>query len=231
MKTPLIFGAAWLMLPLTSFAAVTVQLSTADSPFNAGIANQGWYSPTVAGTTDDYSTGYFFGNDVYTHGFLTFDLSNITGPVTSARLWIRAGESMSPDSVETIDVHAVQTDAAVLNARTGAAKPIFDDLGSGPLLADGGFKVGQSGGGRVGIVFEPAGIAEINAKRGGFLSLGLQVASLRFTEVQDEFVFANSASLPNLLELTVVPEPSALGAAACGLFGLAGIRRPRRRAA
>ena len=227
MKTLLFFSAILLLPPSSIFAAATVELSTAESPFNPGVFNQGWYSPSVASspTTDNYATGYFFGNDAETRGFLTFDLSGVSGNVIAARLKIRAAESDSPDGEETLDVHAVDLDAATLNARTGSAKPIYDDLGSGPLLARGGFKIGQAPGGRVWIDFLPAGIAEINAKRGGFLAIGLQLGSLRLDDAQDEFVFTNSGGFANFLELTVVPEPSTITLATVSLLAVSITRR------
>jgi hypothetical protein len=231
MKTPLIFSAAMLLLPSPCFAVITVQLSTADSPFHSGVSNQGWYSPSTPShpSTDNYATGFFLGNNVETRGFLTFDLSSIAAQVTSARLEIRVGGTMSPDGDETVNVYAVSTDAAILNAKTSPAPAIFDDLGSGALLANNGVKTGQAADNRVPFEFSPLGLMEVNASRGGFFSVGLTVASLRPQRSHDEFVFTSSAGFPNFLELTLVPEPSAFVVAASSLLGLSVIRRRRRR--
>jgi hypothetical protein len=205
--------------------AATVQLSTADSPFVPGLANQGWYSTTATDRpfSDDYATGYFLDNKTETAGYVTFDLSNISSQVVSARLKLRAANTSDPGQEETLSIASVSTDAATLNTGSAASKAVvLSDLFSGGLMQT-QITLGLSPDAYISIDLSPTAVAEINAKRGGFLSFGFENRTISRTPTTDEAFFTNSAGFPNFLELTTVPESSALPLAALGFLFI----RPR----
>jgi hypothetical protein len=226
MKAIGLVGTPFLFCALAS-AVHAVQLTTASAVFNVGLKNQGWYDSITSDRpfADDYATGYFFGNKTESRGFLTFDLTTITTHVASAQLLISVGDSQSPNGEETLNVYDVSTDAAVLNKKIGNPGAIFTDLGSGALLASGSVKIGQSPTNRITIGLLPAGIVEINSKLGGLISFGMSIATLNPQRSNDEYIFTSSAGVPNFLDLTFVPEPSALALSAFTLIAFVRLRR------
>jgi hypothetical protein len=196
--------AAFLWLFSAPLNAATIQFSTADSPFTPGLANQGWYARSSSNRTiaDNYTTGFFFANGSESRGYFSFDLRALAAQVTSAHLKIRIGSRRSPLSEETLGIFSVETDAAALNNRTGNTSHVYSDLGSG-LLMKAPVTTGQLSN-TLQIELAPLALAEINAKRGGFVSFGFALQSIARTA--DQYLFYGTDRLPGLLEIDTAPE-------------------------
>ncbi|SFO33055.1 PEP-CTERM sorting domain-containing protein [Nitrosospira briensis] len=113
--------------------AALITYSTMESMFDSFALNQGWWSTTRGGSNengnDAYSTGEF--QDESVRGFFTFDLSSLSGTVTSATLRVmRGGGSNNTDEIQ-LSLWDVTTPASTLNHNEGYNSAIVDDLGSG----------------------------------------------------------------------------------------------------
>ena len=113
----------------------TIFYNTSQSQEDAGINNQGWWSPTFA--NEDQNDNFFVGSIDLGNGleffrnFFTFDLIGLNEVVTSAELRLaQAGTSGGVGSVE-YTLWDVTTDHTTLNNNVGVSQAIFDDLGSG----------------------------------------------------------------------------------------------------
>ena len=213
-------------LTLLAFEGVAapVTLSTADNPFTPGVLNQGFWSDTRAEAqgNDNYFTGYLEEAVVpnTARGYFSFDLSSLSGSVDAATLQIRLGGSESPDSVETLGLFDVSTDANTLSTRGVVDLGIYDDLGSGASYGTLDITVGQSRDTILQIPLSPAALADVNASLGSFFSVGATLLTLGQTQV-NEFVFGNSIGRPNQLVLNVVPEPQTSTLLLLGLLAAA----------
>jgi hypothetical protein len=208
--------------------AKAVTLSTADSPFNAGQASQGWWSShTTSSGLDNYYTGSatHTGPDIGEYrGFFTFDLSSVNSPVAAAKLLIHRLFNPPGDAhEELLGVFDVSTPAAALNAKNQMDLDIFADLGAGVMFASRTMPADESPEAIIEIELNPAGVAAVNASRGGYFSVGTSLLTLDLSRA--EGVFGESAGYANSLELTLVPEPVTLVLVALGLGGVALIRR------
>ncbi|HEX9682047.1 MAG TPA: hypothetical protein VGA13_03125 [Acidimicrobiales bacterium] len=176
---------------------VIVVVDTADSPFGSG-PNQGWWSPTLTAgpATSSYMTGTMRGER---RGFLSFDVSGVTGTIVGARVELTLGQVLSGDSWETLGVWDVSTDATTLNGG-GVSAEIYADLGSGTTY--GGFAVDTSLPDDHVLVLElnGDGLAALNDGSGWF-SVGL---SLLTDDGNDSLFASTSAAGAHRLVLDVV---------------------------
>ena len=176
----------------------------------------------------------------YHRSFFVFDLTGLTGEVVGATLelqlaeypngWIWAPFSGTRDYT----IYGVGHDPADLMAGYSAGDPtgqaIFDDLGTGAALGNGTAEWGAHAvaGGVMYINLTPDGIADINAHLGEFYAVGVVLDALD-TEKSLQFSLGQEQR-HHLLELDVIPEPSALAllSAASLVLAAVGWRRARR---
>ena len=230
----LVLGAFSFALSLGAQAGTTLYATGAGWFSNAGEHSQLNYNYAVGGGQDGYVRNNFF----------LFDLSGVSGPITSATLRVYNPNApvsagfpygyTSSDPTENYAVFDVSTPVANLASGYGigslAGQAIFRDLGSGQnfgmttvSLADNGKFVEVS--------LNASALTALNAAVGLF-ALGGTLTTLD-TVVNKESLFASaylSPVAPNVPELVIstVPEPSAsaLWIAGLGLLGLA-VRRRR----
>ncbi|WP_181280642.1 PEP-CTERM sorting domain-containing protein [Aphanothece hegewaldii] len=129
-------GASTNSLTLELSDNTTITLFTDQSEFTSGIRNQGWWSATES--NDDINDNYIVGdisNDQTSllNNFFSFDISSLSGTVTSATLNLQRyfGQSDLGQQTQTYSLYDVSTDAAILNNNMGTSGAIFNDLGSG----------------------------------------------------------------------------------------------------
>jgi hypothetical protein len=131
---------------------------------------------------------------------------------------------ISPDEFETLQLWDVSTNPALLGT-FGIRNPvIFADLGSGTPLGSVDVKVGATG--SYNIFLNPAGLAAINATRGGLLSVGIGMSTLSANPTQDEYFAARGPDYATLV-VTVIPEPSTFAVVSTSVICFLGIRRRR----
>ena len=168
--------------------------------------------------------------------FFVFDLSGVTGPITVAtlRLHNTDGTTQFPNNVgffsdtgsETYLVSEVSTAIASLLAGTGGMAA-FGDLGSGTSY--GSFTATSAANGTfVEIALNSAAIAALN-QASGLFAFGGSITTLNgFPDEETLFAFSDSGLLSDTqLELTVVPEPSAVLLLAAGIALLGALRTRR----
>jgi hypothetical protein len=193
-------------------------------------SDSGWYNSTGfhVDVNNNYIVG-FQGETVFPSGlpityndFFVFDLSTVTGPITSAFLSLfnpacpTCGyQSMS--STETFTVFDVSTPISELEATHGATTPlapeIFNDLGSGTIFGSRTVSAADNGT-MVNITLNSDAIAAINANLGGMIAFGGSLTSL-FDSAPPEVMFASGGNIPSDQRLLILnpvqaPEPSTL---------------------
>jgi Ca2+-binding RTX toxin-like protein len=162
---------------------------TSDSQFLTGSDNQGWWSPVVhnENANDNYFVGISGGNH---HNFFTFDLSSLKQRVRAATLKVRRFYDAGT-RIETFALFRVATSARKLNHNVGTSAAIFRDLGSG--VRYGTFKVSTVGRDANAVrrfPLDAAAVADINAARGHFFSIG---GSLLSADHGGEYLFSSSS--------------------------------------
>ena len=228
------FGAVCALGGVSPANAILI-VTTSDNQIQPGADNQGWWSniETNGSTNDNYITGYT--NDNY-RSFFSFDLSGISGTVTSATFEVRRYDQFAPI---TLDLFDVTTPAATLiTTRLGFQNAaIFADLGSGNSY--GSFAVGTGLSTDIlSFVLNAAAISDINALVGiNYFSIGGAVfgGGTMFSSSNDEPGNSNGAFndvqrlILNVEQVTAVPEPSTLLILGSGLLALTALRRRRRK--
>ena len=188
-------------------------VSTGVGLFGAGM-NQGWWSAVE--TNGDWNDNYVVGDlsddgTDLVNAFFTFDLTGVTGSVTSATFNVQRyfGESQLGRTFQHLSVFDVSTDAAVLNYTEGTSQAIFDDLGSG--VSYGAFDVTVDGSldEILNLSLNGNGVADLNKAIG---------AGNRY--------FSIGATLAPSGE---VPEPTTLGLLGTAFLGFVALRWRKRR--
>ena len=191
---------------------------------NNGLRTQGFWSATVDNAGTHFVTGSD-GSDT-ARGFLSFDLSTLTtreliqGATINVQRYNSGGQA-----VETIEVFDVSTDVLSLHDTNGnSSASIFNDLGTGTSY--GSFNIAGTGLSNeiLSFTLNASAIADLNAARGGFFSVGLDLVS----QDGSDFVFSGS-NAPGLqtisLNVTTIPEPNSLALLGAVVVSIGGRRR------
>jgi len=204
--------ASAMLLPAMPASAAELTFTTAQSQFDAGQNNQGWWANFSDDVPDTTGDDYFVGSTDTSGGlafefrdFFTFDLSSLRDNVVAAQLQLRAGVStFLPDGAtsETLELFDVTTPAPILNHLNndeGHEDPqIFADLGTG--VSYGTFVIKTTDEQAIlTLNLNTAGVTAINANRGSFFSVGGRVITL-FGAL---FGFTESSFGPNATKLVV----------------------------
>jgi hypothetical protein len=197
-------------LTVTTTTGVIV-FDTADSQFDVGVDNQGWWSATNGNF--DPNDNYFVG-DVAGHllnNFFTFDVSLLLtidpSTILSATLSVLTygvQDDPPPNAAVLYTLFDVSTDAATLNDQNGVSAAIFTDLGSG--VSYGSVAVPLLGPPPItSISLNAAAIADmIAAAPSQYFSIGGTLSSI---------------------DAVATPEPASLVLLGMGAIGFIGLRR------
>lgn len=224
------------------FVVVFAGLMTfsAARPIKAGLISaidRGWWDSTGyhLATNGNTFTGHTPSANPYGidyNSFFVFDLSSVSGPVTSATLRLELEEYLGPDPSEMFTVYDVSTPTAELTASNSGQTSIFDDLQSGTVYATATVAPSQAGS-VVTVALSSAAIASINSAAGSTFAVGLHLDDASWRDRTEGVKFSQGEeSRIHQLELTespsAVPEPSALVLCSLGLATAAIARRIRR---
>ena len=211
-------------LILTTFAAVTstasataITVTTAQSTFDAGVKNQGWWSATSSNPNSDNNDNYYTGkistNEL--RSFFTFDLSQIVGTISSATLRIARG---GQPGVVNLNLWDVTTAASIVNNNAGYDAAIFADLGTG--INYGSYTVATGSSTDVlNFALNAAALQDMLAK--GYFTFGATVNA-----AAGQTIFSGGIGLVSLdLQVSDVPEPASIALFGLGLAGLLARRR------
>jgi hypothetical protein len=239
-------GATAVLVGLASNVATadTIVLSTAASPFTAGVANQGWWADR--NETPDENMNYLTGNLPDPRGepgfalpsehrsFFTFNLEPLdftTQRITGASLVVNGGRYGGTDSVETLGLFDVNTPAAALNNNGSLNPVIFADLGTGASY--GTFQVSRyDEDAMLTFPLNAVALSDIVRNDEAFFSIGGRLLSITSTF---DFIFGITGPPASLvietepLVLAPVPEPTSMLLLAAGLLGLVARRRTSRK--
>jgi hypothetical protein len=214
--------AALVLVSFQSFvlAVQSVTLTTAQSPFNSGITNQGWWSNRFTQSlaapnlyTDNYLTGLNTNGATY-RGFFTFVIPNLPEEVSHASLEVGLGTSASPDSYETLGLYEVVTPPEVLNSKPGVRRlDILEDLGTGNSYGTFDAPIGAPRETLLNIPLNEFAVEHINASVGNFFSVGTSLVDIDpLAGAQYVFGFTSGErGYVAKLVLHLVPEPSTFG--------------------
>ena len=214
MKLKSIFMAALsaLFLASTTAHAASVEVYAYDT---------GWYQNGFHSTgNENIAVGLGGYNN-----FFAFDLSTVTGTVTSATLAIAAnGSPLNTNPSVTYNVYDVTTDIGSLVAGTGGAAA-QTDLGSGTLYGSTTITALSGNPMPAVTVGLAGGLTDINAALGGLFAVG-------GASDATSYLWGSSNGVGNVklvLEIGAVPLPAAfpLFLAALGGLGIAARRRKR----
>ena len=161
----------------------TVTLHTSDSEFHPGTFNQGWWSVPTGSANFDANDNYGIGFDSQSPGedfrnYFTFDLSNVSGTVTSATLNVIANSgnqvlcACGPNQL-LLTLWDATTDAASLNNK--GANPnsgIYTDLGTGNSYGSFLVATGVDPNTVLSFSLNAFALADIQRAEGGFFSIG-----------------------------------------------------------
>ncbi len=161
------------------------------------------------GLAQDDNDNYIVGEDLGRYrNFFTFKLPAVERKVVAARLVVRNynGEG---GVTETLDLYDVRTPARQLNNNSGSDRVIYRDLGRG--IKYGRFRVAIERDPKSlrGFWLNPAAVADINAARGSYFSIGGRLVTARLSNGHQEFLFGGSegAGVQELRLFVKSPQP------------------------
>lgn len=220
-----------------SVQAALVTISTSLNPLQAGTDNQGWWSNTTNNnnpTNDNYVVGN--SNDNY-RAFFSFDLSGISGTVTSAYFDVRRYDQLGTVNLSLWDLTA-SASQLITTRQNISNSTIFADLGSGTQY--GLYTIANGSSTDVlHLSLNSAAINDLNSTIGqGYFSLGAAILTggtiFSASGFEPGNTHGSENSIQNLvLEIqptTTVPEPTTLALMGLGFAGMSQIRRRKHQA-
>jgi hypothetical protein len=165
--------------------------------------NSGWWSG-VGGhdsTNPNYVAGQFTGT--LARDYFVFNLAGVNQPITGATLRLNnpSGGYGSPDPTETFGLFDVSTPISTLIASGSGRTDIYADLGTGTNY--GSQTVSTADNGKiVSITLNAAGVAALNAAKGGQFAVGGALTTIVGTADQYLFGFSGSSTDTRQLVLT-----------------------------
>ncbi len=218
------FHRYFIALGLSLFGSA--QISRASTQ-NLTPVDQGFYNNGTTMTPQNYASGWFVGGtSEELRDFFSFDLSPVSGTITSATLVLSMPASgyASSDPFETFTLFDVSTSVLTLNAHTPSAA-IFADLGAGTVY--GSINIPSSSPNtNVQIPLNAAGIAFLNSHH-GTIALGGAVTSSTNGPVSEAVFNASGSFGTQQLSLEVTPAPEPTSGILLASAGLALLRRRR----
>ena len=176
------------------------------------MVDSGWYNSAGDHSrgAPNYVTGQGFssGTLMTFRSFFVFDVPATIPNVTSASIAIfnPSRGYISPDASETYKLFDVATPITTLRAGGTGLTGIFDDLGTG--VEFGSVEISAASNGTlVSINLNAAGIAAIQAARGGQIAFGGALSSLSGTSQQLVFGFSSGSSVRTLI-INGSPDPA-----------------------
>ena len=212
----LLLAAAVVMSFVSAAHATTVTVSTSLNQLQKGVDNQGWWS-NFSTNGNSKNDNYYIANGY--RDFFSFDLSGISGNVTSATFQVRRYGQSGNVLLDLWDVTTPAT--SLITTRQGISnQAIYNDLGSG--ISYGEFTVTNGASQDIlNFSLNAAALADINKKIGqGYFSIGgsLNGAGNLFSNSSSEP--GNSGGSANSIQQLVL---------GIGLVGLASRRRKARK--
>jgi len=190
-----------MMFGRTGLAVVISLAALSSAPSNATTLNttdRGWYNNQTNNhfTDDNYIAGQIGATDY--HDFFTFDLTGITGTITSATLHLfepagnnpltGSGGFLSTQASETFQVFIYTGNITALSA--GAAT--YNGLVSGTLA--GSVSVSKANDGTfVDVSLNAAALAALTVAEGGQFAFGGDLLGVPSDQTSARFVFGNSS--------------------------------------
>lgn len=221
---------AVLALSFFSAHASVVALTTAQSEFQTGSLNQGWWTNNPSYGTGTENDNHFTGAiGAELRSFYTFDLSNVNGTITTATLRVMRGYQ---GGAVNLDLWDVSTTAAVVNNNLGASNEIFTDLGSGKSYGNYVVTTGNQSDydnqyDYLDFALNTQALNDLGNGT-GFFTIGCSVDAAR-----GQYIFSSTGGDVTSLILEVadlptpseIPEPASLAILLAGVGGIAAIRR------
>jgi hypothetical protein len=218
-----------LIVTLTALACIlTCGSARADSIDLASVA-RGSYGRS--GFHNDVDLNYHVGASDGYRNFFVFDLAQVSGHVTSARLEL-ANHAYSATAHVPFTLYDVLTPSSVLTQYQSAAPEIFEDLGSGEVY---GHVNDAADGPVVSIELNSEFLSAINSRGPGLFALGGRLNDTPYLAAYAFSGTGGSDSTPRLIletgpansESPAVPLPSVALLGSVLISGLAAARRGR----
>lgn len=176
-----------------------------------------------------YQVGKLFsggGGTTFYHDYFAFDLSGVSGNITSASLILSlAGGGLGP-STATLGIFDYTGSIPVLIGKTGGVTA-YNDLGTGTQYGSAVVSTSARYPGTVTITLDAAALAALDASEGQKFALGGAITDLSGT---NDILF-NVSYLPTYttqLDLRI-PEPLTLSLFGGGLLGAVALRRRKKK--
>ena len=220
MKKSRLLGAVRACVFASTFLSGTALAATVDA------FDRGWYSDS--GFHDDANiytvTGDADGNTY--NSFFTFDLSAISGTVTSGTLRLELELYLSPDASEAFSIYDVTTDVNILNQHCSNCIGTFNDLQSGAIYGAGAVSASDVNT-VIDITLSSLAIADINTASGELFAVGVSLDEL-FSTGNEAIRWSAGREYRThqlVLNTSSVPIPGAVWLFGSGLIGLIGVAR------
>jgi hypothetical protein len=209
--------AAVFLFSATSASAALVTIDTSLNEFRPGLENQGWWPPTIGYSNNTDSDSHFVGwstpgySDTEVRSFFSFYLDPAllkNSIITGASFIIRKGESGGDAAQETISLFDVTSPLSTVMHNVSSNFSVWTDLGTGTSYGNYMYAPGGNPDENLVIPLDGTALAAMNAGFGSYFTMGAAITS------GDGFIFRqNPGSLgvqALALEITPVPEPSAI---------------------